>query len=197
MYSIADPGCGSQSGVLPSQKGTEQAVLQSCSLTCARSPAGAHIVQRFCETSHEVSKLLKLASWREKNESSSKLQHFQHQGSTTKAEAFRGGFYILEYFACWESYWPNLLPCAQRVQSPLITVVVDWPKEVCSIPVRPSTTMLELGLTLLGHAAYCMSLVVLWHKPYSQGVPQASIKHAEIFPVLCGALFKVKPRSFR
>lgn len=57
--------------------------------------------------------------------------------------------------------------------------------------------MLELGLTLLGHAAYCMSLVVLWHKPYSQGVPQASIKHAEIFPMLSGALFKVKPQSFR
>lgn len=99
--------------ILPSQKVTKQAALLSCSLTRARSPAGAHIIQRLCETTHKVSKLLKLASWQEKYESSSELQHFQHQGNTRKAETFRRALYILEHFARWESYWPNFLPCAQ------------------------------------------------------------------------------------
>jgi len=72
-----------------------------------------------------VSKLLNLASWQEKYESSSELQHFKHQDNTRKAESFRRALYTLELFARWEICWPNFVLCAQRHQSLFMAVVVD------------------------------------------------------------------------
>lgn len=81
-------------------EGNPQATLLFCRFTLARSPTGAHLIQRFCETSLTVPKLWKLASWQEISEYSRGIQHFQQQGNTTKGETFTRAIYILDYSAC-------------------------------------------------------------------------------------------------